>query len=403
MRSERIKFTNSSGIELSARMELPISGKPRAYALFAHCFTCSKNLNVVGNISLALTQNNIAVMRFDFTGLGQSEGDFKDSNFSSNIQDLIDASNYMEKHYDAPKIIIGHSLGGAAVLRSAGQIESIQAVVTIGAPAEPGHIKHLLNTSIDTIEKEGEASVSIGGRPFTIKQQFIDDLERNDGLALVKQLGKALLILHSPQDTTVSIENAGKIYDAALHPKSFVSLDGADHLLTNDDDSLYAGQIIASWSSRYVDLTELEILETDKHIVTRTGAQGYTTEIKAGHHYMVADEPTEVGGKDLGPTPYGYLTAGLGACTSMTLRMYADHKKWDLQEVTVHLSHEKNYLQDSDNTDGKNSKIDIIEIEIELEGNLDQTQRTRLLEIAHRCPVHKTLHNSVKIEVKLRD
>lgn len=403
MNSVRIKFPNKEGHLLSAKLELPKIGKPVSYAVFAHCFTCSKNLNAVGHISDALTHKGIAVLRFDFTGLGQSEGEFSDSNFSSNISDLVSAYEYLEAQYEAPQIFIGHSLGGAAVLHTAGLLTKVRAVVTIGAPADPPHVKHLISTSIEEIEKRGEATVDIGGRPFTIKKQFIDDLEKKGGLDEIKNLDKALLILHSPQDNTVKVENAAKIYSAAKHPKSFVSLDGADHLMSRKEDSLYVGDIISSWVMRYIKIKDKEILTTEGNVLVVTGDSGYTTEMIVAGHSMIADEPKEVGGKDLGPSPYDYLTAALGSCTSMTLRMYADQKKWDLKEVKVHLTHGKTHQEDCENCENKKAKIDHFERVIELEGNLDDAQRARLLEIADRCPVHKTLHGEVVVNSRLAD
>jgi uncharacterized OsmC-like protein/alpha/beta superfamily hydrolase len=402
MKTIKVNFLNENNEQLFGKLDMPISSKPRTFALFAHCFTCSKDLLAVGNISLALTQQGIAVLRFDFTGLGQSDGDFADTNFSSNISDLVSAYNFLNENYDAPQILIGHSLGGAAVLYSAEHMPKVNSVVTIGAPSNPEHVSHLLENNKEQIESAGQAVVNLGGRPFTIKKQFLDDLEANSCLSKASKLNKALLILHSPQDTTVGVENAAQIYQAAKHPKSFISLDGADHLLNNKEDSLYAGQMIASWANKYITANVAQILETDKQAVVRTGENGYTTEIRVGEHALIADEPTSVGGADLGPSPYGFLLASLGACTSMTLRMYADIKKWDLKEVTVHLSHEKAHNQDCSDCDNKSSKIDKIDRVIELEGNLDDTQRTRLLEIADRCPVHKTLHSTVKVDTVLK-
>jgi len=402
MKTIKVNFLNKNNEQLLGKLDMPISSKPKASALFAHCFTCSKDLLAVGNISLALTQQDIAVLRFDFTGLGQSDGDFADTNFSTNISDLVSAYNFLNEHYDAPQILIGHSLGGAAALYSAEHMPQVNSVVTIGAPSNPEHVSRLLDNNKEQIESDGQAVVNLGGRPFTIKKQFLDDLEANNCLTKASSLNKALLILHSPQDTTVGVENAAQIYQAAKHPKSFISLDGADHLLSKKEDSNYAGQMIASWASKYITEDDAQILETDKHAVVRTGEKGYTTEIRVGDHTLIADEPASVGGADLGPSPYGYLLASLGACTSMTLRMYADIKKWDLKEVTVHLSHEKTHNEDCTDCANKSTKIDKIDRVIELEGNLDDTQRTRLLEIADKCPVHKTLHSTVKVDTVLK-
>lgn len=392
---------NTNGVGLSASLEMPLGGKPIAYAIFAHCFTCSKNLSAVVNISRALNLRKIAVLRFDFTGLGDSEGDFSDTNFSSNIQDLQSAYDFLSADYEAPKIIIGHSLGGAAVLAAAGAMENVRAVVTIGAPADPPHVKNLFKESIEEIKQVGEATVSIGGRPFKVKEQFLLDLEQNDLGKMLTGLNKALLILHSPQDQIVGVENARKIYEGARHPKSFVTLDGADHLLSNKADSLYVGDIISSWATRYLDLQEEAGLGTDRQVVVRTGDDGFTTEVKAGRHSFLADEPSSVGGKDLGPTPYDLLIASLGTCTSMTLRMYADRKGWPLEEVRVHLDHGKVHEQDCENCENESAKIDQIEREIELFGDLNDEQRQKLLEIADKCPVHRTLHGEIRVITKL--
>ena len=401
MNSRKVTFTNANGAGLSASLEMPLGGKPIAYAIFAHCFTCSKNLSAVVNISRALNLRKIAVLRFDFTGLGDSEGDFSDTNFSSNIQDLQSAYDFLSTDYEAPKIIIGHSLGGAAVLAAAGSMESVRAVVTVGAPADPPHVKNLFKESIEEIKQTGEATVSIGGRPFKVKEQFLHDLEQNDLADMLSGLNKALLILHSPQDQIVGVENARKIYEGARHPKSFVTLDGADHLLSNKADSMYVGDIISSWATRYLDLPGEASLNTDRQVVVRTGEDGFTTEVKAGRHSFLADEPSSVGGKDLGPTPYDLLIASLGACTSMTLRMYADRKGWPLEEVRVHLDHGKVHEQDCENCENENAKIDQIEREIELFGDLNDEQRQKLLEIADKCPVHRTLHGEIRVITKL--
>ncbi len=402
MKTIKLQFDNKAGDRLSAKLELPLDKQPKAFALFAHCFTCNKNLLAVTNISRALTDNGIAVLRFDFTGLGESEGEFSDTNFSTNVEDLVQGANYLAEHYQPPQIIIGHSLGGAAVLQAAAKLSFVKAVVTVGAPSNPPHVQHLLKNSLEEIRESGEAIVNLAGRSFTIKKQFLDDLDGRNMQNIIKNLNKALLVLHSPQDNTVAINNAAEIYQAARHPKSFISLDGADHLLTNKEDSIYVGQLIASWSSRYITPDAGEELETEKQVVTETGQDGFTTQIKAGRHHLLADEPAAVGGKDLGPTPYGYLLAALGACTSMTLRMYAERKKWPLERARVHLEHSKVYSEDCATCESTSGYIDQIDREIELEGPLDEQQKARLLEIADRCPVHKTLHNEIKVKTQLR-
>ncbi len=402
MSSEKITFKNEQGQSLAASLEKPVDSHPIAYAIFAHCFTCSKNLTAVANISRALMQEGIAVLRFDFTGLGESEGDFSDTNFSSNVYDLVAAANFLEKNYDYPQLLIGHSLGGAAVLAASLHLEKVNAVATIGAPASPRHVRHLFDKDIDAILEDGEAQVSIGGRPFKIKSQFIEDLNKHQLKDELVRLKKALLIMHSPQDQIVGIENAAEIYENTMHPKSFLSLDGADHLLNDKNDSLYAGDMIAAWCRRYISIKSggKSTLISEKQVVTRT-KENYTTEINAGGHSFVADEPESVGGSNLGPDPYALLLSSLGACTGMTLRMYANRKNWPLKEVKVHLAHSKAYDTDCKNCDGKDKKIDYIERQLEMEGDLSETQRKRLHEIADKCPVHKTLLSKTNISTTL--
>ena len=399
--SQKITFPNQAGHQLAARLEMPADNDPYAFAIFAHCFTCSKNLNAVMHISRALTQTGVAVLRFDFTGLGESDGDFADTNFSTNIQDLEAAAQFLEENYQAPQLLIGHSLGGAAVLIASSRIASVEAVVTIGAPADPEHVQHLLREDVAQITSEGEATVSLEGREFTIKKQFLDDINQAHHDHQIEQINKPLLILHSPADKTVGIDNAAEIYQQARHPKSFVSLDDADHLLSRKEDSLYVGGVIATWVQRYVVAPSSDEFSTDLQVVTRT-KQGFTTEIRAGQHSFIADEPESVGGLDTGPTPYDLLAASLGACTGMTLRMYADHKKWPLEEVLVHVKHEKVYDQDCQDCEDPGKKIDQLERVVEVKGDLTDQQRQRLLEIADKCPVHKTLHASIKVNTSLK-
>lgn len=401
MASEKVNFQNQQGETLAARLELPVSQHPHTFAIFAHCFTCTKNLNAVRNISRALNQEGIAVLRFDFTGLGESEGDFADTNFTSNVSDLVAAADFLSEKYQAPEMLIGHSLGGAAVLCAATELPSIRTVATIGAPADPVHVGHLLRSGKEEIEATGVAEVSIGGRPFKVKKQFLDDIREQNLLEKLQYLGKALLILHSPQDLTVEVANAAKIYAAARHPKSFVSLDGADHLLSQKADSMYAGDIIACWAKRYISIPKREKLQVQKEVAVRLGSEGFTTEVMVRHHALTADEPTSVGGNDFGPSPYELLNASLGACTAMTLQMYARRKKWDLREVVVHLEHEKDYAEDMQDSSNPQSRIDHFYRTLELEGDLDAEQRSRILEIANRCPVHRTLHGDVKVVTKL--
>jgi uncharacterized OsmC-like protein/esterase/lipase len=402
MDSIKIKFSNQQGEELSARLEMPLDQHPHTFAIFAHCFTCGKDLKAIQNISRAMAREGIAVLRMDFTGLGESQGEFSDTNFTTNIQDLVAGAEYLKKNYEAPAILVGHSLGGAAVLFAAEKISSIKAVATIAAPADPEHVEHLLEEDLSEIEDKGKATVDIGGRAFTIKKHFLDDLEDRQLLTKVKHLRRALLVMHSPQDMIVEVDNARKIYEAALHPKSFISLDGADHLLSKAQDSLYVGNMIAHWAMRYLNVEEKESLKSEKQVVARIGKDGYTTDIKAGRHVLLADEPKSVGGDDFGPTPYALLAAALGSCTVMTLRMYADRKQWPLEAVTVHLEHNKRHAEDCGKTDDPDCRLDRIERVLEIEGPLSDEQLNRLVEIADRCPVHKTLHSGVEVKTVLR-
>ena len=403
MASQKVRFRNATGYELSAKLEFPVNQHPHTFAVFAHCFTCNKNLAAVRNISRALNMEGFAVLRFDFTGLGDSEGDFADTNFTSNVLDLIAAAEFLQQEYTAPAIMIGHSLGGAAALCAGSQVDSIKAIATIGAPSDPEHLSHLLEGNIEEIENTGEAYVTISGRKFKVKQQFLEDIREQSIGEHLQKLRKALLIMHSPQDEVVAIDHAANLYTNAFHPKSFITLDGADHLLSNKADSLYAGNMIANWAKRYIDLPEKEKLNSDKQVAVRLGAKGYTTEVMVRKHSLTADEPESVGGNDFGPSPYELVAAGLGACTAMTLHMYARRKKWPLDEVVVHLQHYKDYAEDALGTDKKPSQIDFFDRLIEIEGNLDDSQLQRLLEIADRCPVHRTLHNPVEIKTALKE
>ena len=398
MNIQKINFTNAEGQQLVGRLELPINQHPHNFAIFAHCFTCNKNLSAVKNITRELTSNGFGVLRFDFTGLGESEGDFENTNFSGNVDDLISASNYLKENHTAPTLLIGHSLGGAAVIFAASKIDSVKAVATIGAPSNPKHVKHLIQNSVEEIKATGKANVSIGGRPFTIKKQFLDDIETKSLPDVAQNLRKALLVMHSPQDTTVGIENAEQIYVAARHPKSFVTLDGADHLLMKKEDSIYVGSVIATWAKRYISIPKIDTISTTHQAVASLDAEdGFTTQMTVGSHTMMADEPVSYGGNDFGPSPYEFVSAGLSACTAMTVQMYVKRKGWDLQNIEVHTSHTKVAKQIVENGEQKEIKVDTFNREIKLKGNLDDKQIQRMLQIADKCPVHKTLHSAIEV------
>ena len=405
--TERIEFLGSQGDSLAARLELPFR-EPRGYALFAHCFTCSKDSVAASRISRALTSSGIAVLRFDFTGLGQSGGDFENSNFTSNIGDLIAAADYLRENFHAPRILIGHSLGGSAVLAAAGSIPETAAVVTIGAPAETHHIARLLGDDLSTIERDGVAEVNLGGRPFRIQAQFLRDIEMQPQQERIAGLGAALLVLHSPVDDTVGIDNARVIFDAARHPKSFIAIDGANHLLSLKQDASYVAAIIGHWVSRYVhpaptseDERPGSALPAGQVRVTERAADGFVQTVTTAQHLFVADEPLPRG-TDEGPNPYELLLAALGTCTSMTLRIYANRKKWPLEHVEVELSHARSHPNDCETCDETTAQLEHIDRTITLTGNLTDDQRAALLVIADKCPVHRTLHAGLVVSTRLR-
>ena len=405
MRTERFDFPNARGERLAALLSLP-DGEPASFALFAHCFTCGKDNLAAKRIAERLTDAGIAVLRFDFTGLGGSEGDFANTHFSSNVADLIAAAEHLRVKYRAPSILIGHSLGGAAVLAAAAGVPDARAVVTINAPCDPGHVTGLLKDHVETIKAQGEVEVSLAGRPFRIKREFLDDVAERRLDTAIGNLRKALLVFHAPGDDTVGIENAGHIFTAAKHPKSFVSLDDADHLLSKRSDAHYVATVIAAWAERYLEkpASAPETAATHGAVTVReTRAGKFQQEITLGRHRLIADEPVNVGGLDSGPGPYDLLLAGLGACTSMTLRLYAEHKKLPLERVTVRLTHDKIHAADCENCETREGKIDRIERSIAIEGALDADQRRRLLEIADKCPVHRTLESEISIRTRLQD
>jgi uncharacterized OsmC-like protein/pimeloyl-ACP methyl ester carboxylesterase len=405
--TERFQFTGSEGQQLAASLDLP-EREPLAYALFAHCFTCGKDVLAARRIATALAANGIAVLRFDFTGLGSSEGDFANSTFSSNVADLVRAADHLRETRKAPSILIGHSLGGAAILAAAGQIPDAKAVVTIAAPSDPAHVTGLFKDRIEDIRKHGKVEVSLAGRPFNISSEFLDDIAEHGLMAHVAKLHKALLIMHSPTDDTVGIDNATHIFVAARHPKSFVSLAGADHLLTGKRDAAYVADVIAAWAERYIDPMVSEpaadLGEAPRNVVVReTRNSKFQQTVSIGPHQMLADEPVAAGGEDSGPGPYDYVLAGLGACTSMTLRLYADRKSLPLERVTVTLKHSKIYAEDCADCETKAGMLDQIDRTIAIEGALDAEQRKRLMEIADKCPVHRSLTSEIHIVTHAAD
>jgi len=399
MRSERFEFANAKGEKLAAVLDLPL-GEPTAYALFAHCFTCGKDNRCAEIVAGRLSGHGIAVLRFDFTGLGGSQGEFANTHFTSNIDDLVAAADHLRRTHKAPAILIGHSLGGAAVLAAAHRIAEARCVVTIAAPADPAQVTGLFKEQVGAIRDQGEIEVKLAGRPFKIRGEFLDDVADQMLMDRIAHLQKALLIFHSPTDELVGIDSASKIFTMAKHPKSFVSLAGADHLLAKRRDAEYVANVIAAWSERYLDQPARVVKaegETGVVMVRETRAGKFQQEIMSGPHRFIADEPVSVGGLDSGPGPYDLLLAGLGACTSMTIRLYADNKQLPLDRVTVRLSHNKIHATDCENCETKDGMIDRITRNITLEGRLDAATRKRLMEIADKCPVHRTLTSEIDI------
>lgn len=403
MQSQRVEFSNPQGETLSGVLETPESAVS-GWAIFAHCFTCSKKSLAASRVARGLAERGIGVLRFDFTGLGESDGDFSTSGFSSNVADLKLAADWMAAAGRPVSLMIGHSLGGAATLVAAKEIISVKAVATIGAPSDAGHVVEQFKQSVPEIEAVGRARVDLGGRPFTLSKSFLDDLRSATVLDAVKALKKPLLILHAPADQVVGIDNATDLFMAAKHPKSFVSLDRSDHLLTGKSDAGFVIDVIAGWSARYIDaapIAQSASPQVNKVVVRETGENGpYQNEVLIGGRRFFADEPASVGGADTGPDPYAWVEAGLGACTSITLRMYANRKKWPVDRISISVDHAKRHAEDCVDC-GPGDKIDVFTRYIEIDGDLDDEQRARMLEIADRCPVHRTLENGAKVETHL--
>lgn len=404
MKSTRLNIQNAKGFQLQAYLELPANQKPKNYAIFAHCFTCNSTLKPVINISRALTSHGFGVVRFDFTGLGKSEGEFADSYFSANVEDLLAVNDYMKEHYEAPSLLIGHSLGGAAVIVAASKLESVKAVATIGAPATTEHVKKHFSHHVQEIAEKGDVEVNIGGRPFKINQEFVDDFEKTDLPEITKNLRKPILIMHAPFDKVVGIDNAHQLYLAAHHPKSFISLNDADHLLLESKDSEYVGNMIGAWVQGYFDTQDNEMLDTEgEQLVAHLNLMedNFTTSIQTAKHTIIADEPESIGGDDFGPSPYEFLSAALASCTVMTLKLYAERKKWDLQEVYAYITYSKKHSEALQLDTEKPARLDHLLKKLKFIGNLDEGQKQKLKEIASKCPVHKTLLSEIIIETEL--
>ena len=404
MRSEKISFTGHAGDALAARLDRP-EGPVRAAALFAHCFTCSKDIAAARRIAGRLAARGIAVLRFDFTGLGHSGGEFANTGFSSNVADLRAAADWLAGQGMAPQLLIGHSLGGAAVIAAAPEIDGVRTVVTIGAPAEPAHVLKALGKGLETIADRGEAEVELAGRRFRIGKGFVEDVAAARLEDALGRLRAALLVLHAPRDAIVGIENAAALFRAARHPKSFVTLDDADHLVSDPADADHAADVIAAWSARYLALVpDPAPADAPEGVVRVAEAEGFRQDITVdGKHSLVADEPEAMGGTDRGPSPYQLLAAALGACTTMTLRLYARRKGMTLDHVACDVTHHRRHAEDSDSTDTSTARIDVFTRRLHLRGDLDAGARDALRAIADRCPVHRTLEARAVIETDVAE
>lgn len=396
-RSVRFQFEGKGGQKLDGRLELPLSGKPRAVALFAHCFTCTKSSHGATRISAALAAEGIATLRFDFTGLGGSGGEFANAGFAANVDDLVAAADALAKDGPgAPQLLVGHSLGGAAVIAAAGQIDSVKAIATVGAPFEVEHVLLQLGDGLKKVEEDGEAEVQIGGRPFRVAKSFIDQTRNQPQDERLAKLGRPLLVMHAPDDDIVPFAEAEALFAAASQPKSFTALGHADHLLTREGAGQRVAAQIAAWATPWLDFADIDKPELEGSLVRVSGTGGkFTQLVETADHELLADEPASVKGDNLGPTPYDLLLAALGSCTSMTIKMYADRKGWKLEQAQVLLEHSREHRADCE--DCNNGQIDVIDRVISLDGDLDEEQRAKLIDIADRCPVHRTLTNHIEI------
>ncbi|GAB5350800.1 bifunctional alpha/beta hydrolase/OsmC family protein [Qipengyuania sp. 483] len=404
MPTETITIRAPAGHELSGSLELP-TGLVRGAALFAHCFTCTKDSKAAVSVARALAKEGIATLRFDFTGLGGSGGDFGRAGFATDVADLVAAAKELFERFAQPILLVGHSLGGAAVLAAADEIglDRIAAIATIGAPADVPHVLTNIEGDLEAIRKLGEGPVRIAGRQFNLSRGFIERVESTDLLAEVARLRKPLMFLHSPTDEIVGVENASELFGAAKHPKSFVSLEGAGHLLLQPQDARFAADVIAAWASRYLPLSNDWPLPAEG-VVTCMGHGKFGTEVHTTSHSFIADEPTSYGGDDSGPTPYDLLLGALGSCTSMTMGMYAERKDWPLKGVRIHLTHSRDHARDCEQCLAEEDGMphQLITRAITIDGpELSEDQRQRLLEIADKCPVHRTLESRISVETKL--
>lgn len=396
MRESRVKF-GSPNARLSGTLVEP-SGRPVGTALFAHCFTCTQASLAATRLSRQLAERGLAVLRFDFTGLGESEGEFAASDFSRNVEDLVKAADWLSAQIAPPSVLIGHSLGGAAAIVAATRLTGLKALVTIGAPSDAAHVLASIEGDLAAIEVAGSGPVSIGGRPFRISDRFLQAAREGDVLSAMHELPAAKLVCHAPRDAIVGIDNATRLFQAARHPKSFLSLENADHLLTDPDDARWLGDVIAAWVSRHLDRAKPEAgLAVTGVVKVTSAAQGFAVDIQAGRHRWIADEPRSVGGTDGGPTPYDLLLASLGACTAMTVRMVATRENIPLDSVEVDLRHERDHHADCDHCAEESARVQAIHRTITIAGAMEPNQRERLKQVVNRCPVHRTLTGGLHI------
>jgi putative redox protein len=386
---DSFEFPGADGRQLVGRIESP-SGRVRGWALFAHCFTCGKDNLAAVRIARTLAAQGIGALRFDFSGIGESDGAFSETSFASNVEDIVAACNAMAEHGWPVTLLIGHSLGGAAVLAAAGQCKTVRAVVTINAPYDVAHaLDQFSPDDLQAIERGGSAEVRLADRPFRVGKALIDSLRMQDQGKRIATLRRPLLILHAPTDTTVSLDHATKIYSAARHPKSFISLDKADHLLTRKEDAARAAGLIAAWADAYVEPAPGKDPPTDVEAF-ETGKGKFQLQLQTGKHQLIADEPASFGGLDSGPSPFQLLGSALASCMTMTVRLYADQKGWPVKRIRMGVGHTRELDQ---------TPRDRFDVRITFEGDLDADQRKRMVEIAGKCPVHRALTEGARFTI----